>query len=105
MIRRPPRSTLFPYTTLFRSRVTRTEYDGTITVLIDKFAGKPLNSPNDVIVKSDDSIWFSDPSAASFDPYEGRAEKPELPTNVYRLDPKTRRATAVAGDITPDRPC
>src|SRR6266513_1557749 len=52
-------------------RVTRTEYDGTITVLIDKFDGKPLNSPNDVVVKSDDSIWFSDPAAANFDPYEG----------------------------------
>ena len=42
-------------------RVTRTEYDGTITVLMDKFEGKPLNSPNDIVVKSDDSIWFSDP--------------------------------------------
>src|SRR5215813_13572616 len=40
-------------------RVTRTEYDGTVTVLIDKFDGKPLNSPNDVVVKSDGSIWFS----------------------------------------------
>jgi SMP-30/gluconolaconase/LRE-like protein len=39
-------------------RVTRTEYDGTVTVLMDKFEGKPLNSPNDVVVKSDDSIWF-----------------------------------------------
>ena len=86
-------------------RLTRTEHDGTITVLIDKFDGKPLNSPNDVVVKSDDSIWFSDPSAASFDPYEGRVEKPELPTNVYRLDPKTGRATVVAGDIRPNGLC
>src|SRR4030088_563376 len=44
-------------------RITRTEYDGSITVLIDKFDGKPLNSPNDVVVKSDDSVWFSDPPA------------------------------------------
>src|SRR5262249_37081490 len=42
-------------------RITRTEYDGAVTVLMDKFDGKPLNSPNDVVVKSDDSIWFSDP--------------------------------------------
>jgi gluconolactonase len=42
-------------------RVTRTEYDGTITVLLDRFDGKPLNSPNDVVVKSDDSVWFTDP--------------------------------------------
>src|SRR5262245_3797535 len=65
-------------------RVTRTEHDGTITVLADKFDGKPLNSPNDVVVRSDGSIWFSDPSAANYDPYEGRVERPELPTQVYR---------------------
>src|SRR5258705_11120575 len=86
-------------------RVTRTEYDGSITVLIDKFDGKPFNSPNDVVVKSDDSIWFSDPAAATFDPYEGRVEKPELPTNVYRLDPKSGRLTVVAGDIRPNGLC
>ena len=74
-------------------------------MLIDKFDGKPLNSPNDVVVKSDDSIWFSDPSAASFDPYEGRVERPELPTNVYRLDPKTGRAAVVAGDLRPNGLC
>lgn len=42
-------------------RVTRTEYGGTVTVLADKFDGKLLNSPNDVVVKSDDSVWFTDP--------------------------------------------
>src|SRR5215467_2071652 len=83
-------------------RVTRTEPDGTITVLIDKFDGKPLNSPNDVVVKSDGTIWFSDPAAPGFDPYEGRVERPELPTNVYRLDPRTGRATVVAGDLRPN---
>jgi gluconolactonase len=86
-------------------RVTRTEYDGTITVLIDRFDGKPLNSPNDVIVKSDDSIWFSDPAAPGFDPWEGRVEPPVLPTNVYRLDPKNGRATVVAGDLRPNGLC
>ena len=80
-------------------RVTRTEYDGTITVLMDKFDGKPLNSPNDVVVKSDDSIWFTDPPFGILGNYEGHMATPELPTNVYRLDPKTGRATVVVGDI------
>ena len=74
-------------------RITRTEYDGTITVLIDKFDGKPLNSPNDVVVKSDDSIWFTDPPSGISGDYLGVAAKQELPNNVYRLDPKTSRAT------------
>ena len=80
-------------------RVTRTEYDGTITVLIDKFDGKPLNSPNDIVVKSDDSIWFTDPPFGILGNYEGHVATPELPTNVYRLDPKTGRATVAAGDV------
>ena len=80
-------------------RVTRTEYDGTITVLIDKFDGKPLNSPNDIVVKSDDSIWFTDPPFGILGNYEGHVATPELPTNVYRLDPRPGRATVVAGDI------
>jgi gluconolactonase len=80
-------------------RVTRTEYDGTVTVLIDKFDGKPLNSPNDVVVKSDDSVWFTDPPFGILGNYEGHVARPELPTNVYRLDTKTGNATVVAGDI------
>src|SRR5262249_40548272 len=52
-------------------RVTRTEYDGTVTVLIDKFEGKRLNSPNDVVVKSDDTIWFTDPVFGILGNYEG----------------------------------
>ena len=79
-------------------RITRTEHDGTVTVLIDKFDGKPLNSPNDVVVKSDDSVWFTDPPFGILGNYEGHVATPELPTNVYRLD-KTGRATVVAGDI------
>jgi gluconolactonase len=78
-------------------RITRTEYDGTITVLMDKFDGKPLNSPNDIVVKSDDSIWFSDPPFGILGNYEGHVDTPQLPTNVYRLDPKTGQATAVTG--------
>ena len=52
-------------------RITRTEYDGTVTVLIDKFDGKPLNSPNDVVVKSDDTVWFTDPPFGILGNYEG----------------------------------
>ena len=71
---------------------------GNVTVLIDKFEGKPLNSPNDVVVKSDDSIWFTDPPFGILGNYEGHVATPELPTNVYRID-KTGRATVVADDI------
>jgi gluconolactonase len=74
-------------------RITRTEYDGTITVLIDKFDGKQLNGTNDVVVKSDDSIWFTDPPSGIAGNYLGVAAKSELPFDVYRLDPKSWRAT------------
>ena len=83
-------------------RVTRTEYDGTITVLADRYDGKPLNSPNDVVCKSDGAIWFSDPPFGILGYYEGHATTPELPTNVYRVDPQSGRLSVVAGDI--DRP-
>ncbi|MDC7675360.1 SMP-30/gluconolactonase/LRE family protein [Asticcacaulis machinosus] len=79
--------------------VTRTEYDGTITTLIDRFEGKRLNSPNDVTVKSDNSIWFTDPTFGIGGDYEGHRATPELPTNVYRLDPATGEAMVVAADI------
>jgi gluconolactonase len=67
-------------------RVTRTEHDGRITVLADAFNGKPLNSPNDVVVKSDGSVWFTDPSFGILSFYEGEKAEPQLPTNVYRID-------------------
>jgi gluconolactonase len=67
-------------------RVTRTERDGTITVLADRFKGKRLNSPNDIVVKSDGSIWFTDPEFGILGYYEGFKAQPELPTNVYRID-------------------
>ena len=79
-------------------RITRTEYDGTITVLANKFNGKPLNSPNDVVVKSDDSVWFTDPPFGILGNYEGHVATPELPTNVYRLD-KSGQLTVATGDI------
>ena len=80
-------------------RVTRTEYDGAITALADRFDGKPLNSPNDVVVKSDDSIWFTDPPFGILSHYEGHTATPELPTNVYRIDGRTGRLTVATGDI------
>ena len=67
-------------------RVTRTEHDGRIVVLADSFNGKPLNSPNDVVVKSDDSVWFTDPSFGILSFSEGEKAEPQLPTNVYRID-------------------
>ncbi len=80
-------------------RVTRTEYDGRITVLIDSFDGKRLNSPNDVVVKSDGSIWFTDPPFGISGNYEGHKATPELGQNVYRLDPESGVARVVADDI------
>ena len=80
-------------------RLTRTEHDGSITVLADSFDGKPLNSPNDVIVKSDDSIWFTDPEFGILGNYEGHKARMELPTNVYRVDGRTGDVTVVVGDI------
>jgi len=68
-------------------RVTRTELEGRITVIADSYLGKPLNSPNDVVVKSDGSIWFTDPHYGIGSNYEGFAAKQELPCNVYRVDP------------------
>jgi gluconolactonase len=78
--------------------VTRTEYDGTITTVADRFEGKPLNSPNDVVVKSDDSIWFTDPPYGIRNNYNGSVADQQLPTNVYRLD-KSGRLDLVAGDM------
>jgi gluconolactonase len=80
-------------------RMTRTEYDGTITVLMDGFQNKKLNAPNDLAVHSDGAIWFSDPGYGIMTNYEGHKATFELPANVYRLDLKTREATVVASDM------
>ena len=80
-------------------RVTRTEYNGDITVLMDSFDGKRLGAPNDVVVKSDGTVWFSDPPFGISGNYEGWKAEPELPQNVYCLDPETGEAIVVAGDI------
>lgn len=81
-------------------RVTRTEYDGTITVVADKYQGKLLNSPNGVIVKSDDTVWFTDPSYGIGGDHEGNRGEAELPRNVYRFDPKSGQLTVVVGDFS-----
>jgi gluconolactonase len=80
-------------------RVTRTEHDGSITVLIDRFDGKPLNAPNDVVVASDGSVWFTDPGYGIMSNYEGREAAFELPTAVYRLDPERGSAEPVIQDL------
>ena len=80
-------------------RVTRTEYDGAITVICDRFDGKRLNSPNDVVVKRDGSIWFTDPQFGILGYYEGHLDTPELPMNVYRVDGQTGEAAVVADGI------
>ena len=80
-------------------RVTRTEYDGTITVLMDGREGKRLNSPNDVVVKSDGSVWFTDPPFGILSNYEGHKAEPELPQAVYCLDGDSGAVTIIAEDV------
>src|SRR3977135_35767 len=70
-------------------RLTRTEYDGRIAVLAHSFDGKRLTGPNDVVVKSDGSIWFSDNGAGIRGNYLGHKADQELPYSIYRLDPAT----------------
>jgi gluconolactonase len=87
-------------------RVVRTEYDGSITVLMDSFDGKRLNSPNDVVVKSDGSIWFTDPVFGILTDYEGYKAPPEIDTNVYRIDAATGAGSVVAeGVLGPNGLC
>lgn len=80
-------------------RVTRTEHDGSVTVIADEFGGKPLNSPNDVIVKSDGSIWFTDPHYGIMTNYEGHKSPQELPCQVYRVQPETGQIDAIITDM------
>jgi gluconolactonase len=81
-------------------RVTRTEIDGSVTVLADRWRGRRLNSPNDVVVKSDGSIWFTDPDYGIMSDYEGEKAAGEIGAcNVYRIDPVTRAVDAVATDF------
>ncbi len=80
-------------------RVVRTEHDGTITVLMDAYQGKRLNSPNDVVVKSDGSVWFTDPAFGILGNYEGHKSEPELAQYVYCFNPDIGDAVVVCDDV------
>jgi gluconolactonase len=77
-------------------RLTRTEYDGTITVLADHWQGKRLNSPNDVTAARDGSVWFTDPTFGILGDFEGFRAESELPTNLYRVGPDGDLSVATA---------
>ncbi len=79
--------------------VTRMEFDGRVTVLADHYQGRRLNAPNDVIVKRDGSIWFTDPLYGISTDYEGGKQESERPPAVYRLDPKSGELSLVADDF------
>ena len=79
--------------------ITRTELDGSVTVLADTYDGSRLNSPNDVVVHSDGGIWFTDPPYGINTDYEGGKQQSELPARVYRLDPASGRLDVVADDF------
>jgi gluconolactonase len=81
-------------------RVSRTEHDGSVTVIASHFEGKRLNSPNDAVVKSDGSIWFTDPSYGIDTDYEGHKAESEIGAcNVYRVDPRSGEIRVVADDF------
>jgi gluconolactonase len=84
-------------------RVSRTEHDGTVVTLADRYHGRRLTSPNDVVVKSDGSVWFTDPDYGFLHPELGHGDKPEQPRNrLYRVVPETGELTAVCEDF--DKP-
>jgi gluconolactonase len=83
-------------------RVSRTELDGRIVTLAERFEGKRLNSPNDVVCSSEGSIWFTDPSFGILGWYEGAKADAELPTNVYRIDPSGALSVVAEGIIQPN---
>jgi gluconolactonase len=81
----------------YTRRVTRTERDGSVTVLVDRFEGKRFNAPNDIVVKSDNSIWFTDPDYGRSPYYEGERELAGC--HVYRLDPATGNLRQMTHDF------
>jgi gluconolactonase len=81
-------------------RVSRTEFDGTVVTLVDNYQGKRLNSPNDLVVKSDDSVWFTDPAYGIESDYEGNKSAMEVDgCYVYRFDPASGDLRIVADDL------
>ena len=83
-------------------RVSRTEPDGRVVTLADRFNGKRLNSPNDIVCKSDGSIWFTDPTFGILGWYEGHKAEPESPMNVYRWDPSGKLEVVAEGINQPN---
>lgn len=83
-------------------RVVRIAYDGKVEVVADNVNGKPLNSPNDVVCHSDGSIWFTDPIFGILGFYEGEKNEPQLPSNVYRVDPDGSIDTVATGINQPN---
>jgi gluconolactonase len=83
-------------------RVVRYEFDGSVTVIAEKWQGKPLNSPNDVVVHPDGAVWFTDPPYGILGNYEGFQAKAELKEAVYRVDPKTGKMDKVSDEL--DKP-
>jgi gluconolactonase len=83
-------------------RVSRTEIDGRIKTLANSYEGKRLNSPNDIVCKSDGSVWFTDPSFGILGWYEGSKAEPELPTNVYRWEPPNKLTVVAEGINQPN---
>jgi gluconolactonase len=82
-------------------RVTRTEHDGSVTVLADRYRGKRFNSPNDVVVHSDGSVWFTDPSYGIDSDYEGHQAESEIGAcHVYRVQPSGGDLRVAADDFT-----
>lgn len=80
-------------------RVVRYEYDGSVTIIADQYQGKPLNSPNDVVVANDGSIWFTDPPFGIGGIYEGEKANPEQPNAVYRVDAKSGAISRATDEI------
>lgn len=80
-------------------RVSRTEYDGSITTIMDSYQGKKLNSPNDVVTTSDGAVWFTDPTFGIRGFYEGEKAESEIGTNVYRVDPVSGVGVIVVNDM------
>lgn len=83
-------------------RVVRTEIDGSLTVIADSYHGRRLNSPNDIVCKSDGSIWFTDPVFGIHGYYEGLKAEPELPPNVYRVSPEGQLTVVAEGINQPN---
>ena len=80
-------------------RVVRYEANGEVTVLAEKFGGKPFNAPNDIVVHPDGGVWFTDPGYGALFEYEGKKQPLEIKEAVYRIDPATAKIEKVTDEI------